>query len=373
MSAKAFAQISLPCLTLIVTVVFSVEATGAQSPEVLRKQVLEAWQRRQDTVESAAFKIRGTLVLAENEVRRRAHRFETLHRKESKPKEMPRGDTILLEHYEVAFDKDKLRFSMTFDESTHEIAKSVNRNMTLLYVTNGTDYRSLDSFPDHGIKSGTILNADQFLPYRNADVEPIIQAFRAFAQQRQQRMDDLAIVNGEHAIDGSPVVVIQERYDSASSSGVQYWTDPSRQYVVLRMLSMAGDSQAGYQADIEYEQDDSGNWVPVKWVRTDFSSDAEPRRIHEFLVVEYEINPRLPPSLFELEFGPGVDVFDKRKWPARASAWTVNKDGSKTMKRGVDPDRQRDSSPGSILLLGSGMLLLFLVVLLLRRRKHWGF
>lgn len=347
----------------------------AQSTENLREKVLDAWQRRQNSVESATFRIRSTLVLTENELLGRRHRLQTLHGKEPNPKEIPQSDKILIELYEVAFDGDKLRFFMTFDKSTHEIAKSVNRNMTLLYVTNGADYRCLESFPDQGVNSGVIQNADQFLAFKSAEVKPIMQAFRAFLQQRRQLIDNLKVVDGEHEIDGRSVVVMQQHYDGAGIAGEQYWTDPSREYLVLRNLAMIGDSQVGSQTDIEYEQDNSGQWVPVKWVTTDFDSDGDLRRSYEFQVVEYEINPKLPEDLFELEFAPGIEVYDKRKGVgSRVNIWTVNKDGTKNMKRGVDPDKSDDfTTPRrgwpAVLLWINGSIVLFLVIFFVLRRR----
>ncbi|MBC7967329.1 MAG: hypothetical protein H7Z17_15545 [Fuerstia sp.] len=374
MMAATIARKLLPSLTFVLTAMFAVESARAQSTENFRKKVLDAWQRRQNSVESGTFRIRSTLVLSENELLSREHRLQTLHGKKPNPKEIPQSDKILIELYEVAFDGDKLRFLMTFDKSTHEIAKSVNRNMTLLYVTNGADYRCLESFPDDGVNSGIIQNADQFQAFKNADVEPIIQAFRAFMQQRHQLINALKTVDGKHEIDGRPVVVMQQHYDGASSGGVQYWTDPSREYVVLRNLSLTGDSRVGSQTDIEYEQDNSGNWVPVKWVRSDFDSDGDLRRLYEFQVVDYEINPRLPKSLFELEFDPGVEVFDKRKGANRANIWTVNKDGTKNMIRGVDPDKKdvfttpRRSWPTVLLWIHGAIVLCLAIFFVVRRR-----
>lgn len=371
MIATTISQKLLPFLTFMLTAMFAVESARAQSTEDLRGKVLGAWQRRQDSVESATFRIRSTLVLPEKELLRRERHLQTLHGKEPNPEEVPQSDKILIELYEVAFDGDKLRFFMTFDESTHEIAKSVSRNMTLLSVTNGTDYRSLESFPDQGVDSGVIKNADQFMAFKSAEIAPILQAFRPFSQHLHQFTNDLQIVDGDHAIEGRSVVVMQQRYDGARSGGVQYWTDPSREYVVLRRLSMTGDSRVGAQVDIEYEQDTFGNWVPVKWGRSDFDSDGDLRRSYEFQVVDYEINPRLPKSLFELEFAPGVEVFDKRNGATKANIWTVNEDGTKNMKRGLDPDKSDDvTTPRRVLLWINVVIVLFLAMFFVRGRMR---
>jgi len=368
MSATIFTQERPPFLAFVLAMIFIADAARAQSKEDLREQVMDAWRKRQDTVESADFRIRSALALSESEIRRRAQRLKTSHGIESNPEDMPQGDTVLVENYEVAFDGDKLRYSMAMDESTREIAKSVGRNMTLLSVTNGTDYRCLESFPDHGQDSGVIQNSDQFLAFRSAEVRPILLAFRAVAHQRHQRIKDFAVVDGKHQIDGRSVVVLKPQYDGASLN-IQYWADPSREFVVLRILSMAGGYRVGSQVDIEYEQDKSGCWVPIKWDRTDFASDGGLRRAYEFEVVEYEINPNLPKSLFELEFEPGVEVFDKRNGPNRANIWIVNEDGTKTMKRGVDPDLHGESSRRSEWLLGGGVFF-FLLVLIFRLRSR---
>lgn len=374
MIAAASATKLVLLLTFVLIGTFVVESARGQSTDGLRKKALDSWQRRQNSVESASFEIRSTLVLTESELLRREHRHQTLHGKKPDPNESPQSDKILVELYEVPFDGDKLRFFMTFDKSAHEVAKSVNRNMTLLFVTNGSDYRGLESFPDHGVDSGVIENADQFPPFKSGEVEPVMQAFRAFSQHRQQLINDLEVVDAEHEINGRSVVVMQQHHDGASSGGVQYWTDPSREYVVVRNLSMIGDGRVGFQTDIEYEQDKSGNWVPVKWNMDIFGSDGDLRRSCEFKVIAYEINPKLPESLFELEFDPGVRVYDKRKGTRNANIWTVNADGTKNMQRGVDPDKSVDFAIprrgwSSVLLWVNLVIVLSLAVLLVLRRK----
>lgn len=339
MIAAAIRQKLTLSLTFLVLATITMASARAEPSEDLRKKVLDAWQKRQDQVESATFKMRSTVVLTKRELQRRENPLLSFDGKEPNPKQTHKEDKTLTEFYEVAFHGSKLKFAMNFDKDAPEIAKTVNRNMSMLYVTNGEDYRSLESFPDNEVRSGVIQNADQFLVFRIADIWPIFQAFRASSPPHAQQVDSLKVVDGEHQIGGRHVVVLKQHKEGALAFRAQYWTDPSRDYVVLRYQTMVDENQVGSQTDIEYDQDKSGNWVPVKWAMTSFDPDGNRRQSSEFQVVEYEINPELPESLFELEFEPGVEVFDKRNGVRNANVWVVKEDGTKEMKRGVDPDK----------------------------------
>jgi hypothetical protein len=362
MIAATSAERILLLLPFVFTELFIISPACGQSADEIQKKALGSWHHRQNTVKSATFKIRSTLVLTERELQRRDIRQQTLHGNTPNVGDSPQGDKLLTELYEIAFDEDKLRLHMTFDKSTHELAKSVNRNVTCLFVTNGSEFRALQSFPDHGFNSGVIQNADQFPAFKSGEVEPVLLAFRSFSPHRQQFIHGLEVVDGEHEINGRPLVVMQQHNDGTKSAGVQYWMDPSRDYIVMRNLSISGDGRVGFQADIEYAEDRSGIWVPVKWTQNTFGSDGDLFRSSEFQVTAYEVNPKLPESLFELEFEPGVRVFDKREGVHNANVWTVNQDGSKRMQEGVDPDKGVDLGTGPRVWLWVTLVIVFSAV-----------
>jgi hypothetical protein len=92
-----------------------------------------------------------------------------------------------------------------------------------------------------------------------------------------------------------------------------YWVDPSRDFLVLRVVSARRGYPPSSTLDISYVEDEEHGWVPSGWklVRTGGSPD----RVFEQATVRishYEINPDVPKAEFQFEFPPDTAVTDHR-------------------------------------------------------------
>jgi hypothetical protein len=359
----------LPSIAVI-AFLFAPPVARAQSENARLQTVLDAWKARQDHVQSATFKIRCTLVITENERLRR----QSLHFAKADPAELPPGDAILAESYEVMFDGGKLRVLHESDDTPDVHAMGVHRGVSDLYVTNGTDFRTLQDFSKGAQMQGIIAPPERFFAFRLFEINPVFQAFRSTSHEFQRSTDGLGIVDGMRDIDGRPSIVLRESLGRGENAK-EFWTDPDKEFAIIRITGIRADGSVSSQQDIEYDKNDVAGWVPVKWTNTVMDSNGELKRSAEYVVTTYDINPQLPPELFELEFAPGVRVVDTRRgFGKQAVELLVKADGTRIVLRGVDPENPVIFEPRRgwlwpLVWINGAILVGVVMAYILRRRR----
>jgi hypothetical protein len=120
----------------------------------------------------------------------------------------------------------------------------------------------------------------------------------------------LSVAPHTETLDGQTLLVLPFA-DPQSDDQKAFWVDPSRDFVIVRYVTIRKGKLAS-QTDIEYEPDSLIGWRPVRWNRFRPAGDGGPPiTVVSTTVTDFEVNAKLPPDVFTLEFLPGTRVYDE--------------------------------------------------------------
>ena len=132
---------------------------------------------------------------------------------------------------------------------------------------------------------------------------PLSPAFGVF------NLDALKLVSTEEKVAGVRCILLEEPF--GLPGGIRkYWVAPEQDMAVIRVVA-TWDDALNHQVDISFEKDAKKGWIPASWKATRLAKKAT--RILDAgtdKVTEIEINPRVPPSTFDIEFPPGTEVYN---------------------------------------------------------------
>jgi hypothetical protein len=132
--------------------------------------------------------------------------------------------------------------------------------------------------------------------------------------------------------------VATEEYTLVAKTGaVTYrcWVAPSEGYSVRRLRHDLANGMALSVTDVQpTKEPTSGQWLPSSWKHSMFNEQGGLRRTLQVTVTRTEIGQGHPDGLFDLEFPPGVEVFDESK----GHYFIVRDDGTPRLLRGPGED-----------------------------------
>ena len=218
----------------------------------------------------------------------------------------PEDDTTYETTYTLILDEHRVRLET--------IGKAPSPdgpiNQHVVYAFDGTiskDYHPL------GTPFGIIHKEKRSRALDYAAVKPILCAFRPFTST-ETSLDEsgppVKVATG--IIDGQQCFVISRQASEQHEVDFKVWVDPSREFSIVR-VSKRYNGTLVTQYDINYERDPRYSWVPTSWKSSVWDQrSAKLKSSSRCEVTTCEINPRIAPSEFQLQFPPGTLVTDSR-------------------------------------------------------------
>ncbi|HUG94385.1 MAG TPA: hypothetical protein VML55_26375 [Planctomycetaceae bacterium] len=296
------------------------EAPGQDaSAEVTVKQIMDAWYARHDRIQSARFKFTEELVLMPGSQSGRNDHGGSF----------PAEPVTLVRDHEVVIKDLRFRHDRRGD-NWHPGAEGPLPEH-FVKVTNGQ--RDLTSFgyqerTDQVYPRAFVAASDPekagMLIGQGGPVWPIFHTYRArhprLGHGRPDGASGLAynaaayrLLEREGTINGRRCLILDEIANAEIGQPHRIWVDPERDFCAVRDEAGMRDLVL-FQIDVEYEQDESGLWIPMRWARQMHAEHVSGGRVLQtsatYTVTEYALNPPVDDTIFEFEPPSGAMVDD---------------------------------------------------------------
>lgn len=314
---------------LIALTGFSDNSANAQvavtdpSRDITVQEIFDAWSTRHEQVHSARFNFTEERVLLPGSKGGRGDR-----RRDDGGNLFPAEPLTLAREHEVVFEGIKARRDRRGDDWHIRAERPVPEHRVNLtdgerdVAYYGFEERTVDEVhPQADISSAEGERAGVFIGQGHA-LLPIFISFRArhpgFTRPTAPGPYDSSryrLLDREGTISGRRCLILDDIPNAEVGTPHRIWVDPGRDFIVLR--NEAGiDNLVLFQLDIEYELDESGLWVPMRWTNLTHAQHVDGGRVLKetatFAVTEYALNPPIDDAEFEFEFPPGTFAQDFR-------------------------------------------------------------
>jgi hypothetical protein len=100
---------------------------------------------------------------------------------------------------------------------------------------------------------------------------------------------------------------------TSATTSVSCWLDPAKEYVIRRFRCLERpQNRLTEQIDVTYRPHEVCGWVPVSWIRTQYSSAGNVLITTNVAILILRINEAQPAEQFDIQFPPGCHVQDHR-------------------------------------------------------------
>lgn len=295
-----------------------IQTSSAQ--EVYTKESIEkAWKEREEFVRSARFD------WIENQTDAKGVISDHWKKHDRKLKtEIPPEDTTFTNQSSAVIDGGKIRYGYkSVDWST-----KTNAYETLSYLTafDGSNSKELWEYGENHSKSwpqAIIRGAGSHANSGLARLAPILVTVRGGTSGMQPQNLDNYEITGQTLLIGNRLSIELRQRIGPTSVENRLWLDPSRDFVLVRMVR----SEKGIvttKLDIMYEHWELRLWLPKKWELVHSDANGALTRSYSCHLTDFEINPKVPGDLFDLQFPNGTRVHDAK----RQEDYIVKMDGS---------------------------------------------
>jgi hypothetical protein len=185
--------------------------------------------------------------------------------------------------------------------------------------------------------------ADRSIPI--SGFGPLLLAFRpqapdvSWLRERCRLVEDDARGDDGRDVKCRRVVTSKRFADGGSRAGFTETisVSPVRDDLVVRWVTERSPVATCF-GTIRHKKDKTYGWIPSEW-----SCDFRGEQLDEYRVTSYEINEKIDPSVFSLEFPPGTPICDQLSGndPEKILYFVVEKDGSKRTISGREYARLR--------------------------------
>ncbi len=261
-------------------------ATSVQAAEVTLDDVLRVWKKREEAT--------------------RTFRFETTD-DHLEVKGMPRpvrtsGRRIL------TVDGVKMKHEMIGDAWNGIDAAIPMNQISAFDGEHERDLRGLERNDDLLHSTGWIRKPDRHSDVGNIFISPILRHYRPIAATFADIKLDKLRVAGTDTVDGVPCVILEETGKPGRIA--KYFVAPGREMAILRYERTFQGRRAS-QAEIAYMRDPKHGWVPDRWSAAIFERGDTLMSSGSHTVTHFEINVTYSKEMFDVEFPPGTEVFDR--------------------------------------------------------------
>src|SRR5579871_1635273 len=224
-------------------------AVAQEAPAVTMQAIVQAWKGRQDRVATARFTWTGVQSISK----------EGLGPPGEKNKPPEQGVTFDCKEV-LMLDGDKMRFEKQGKIWDEEESKLVPNEK--ISTSDGTESRDFWPRGTKASDQGYINVGKRNSKVGSIHTRPVLMAFRALHPSMSSfRPEQYVIAPERGVVDGSTCVILEQRAQSADTSIVSIWVDPSRDYVINR-YTLSRNGRVSKKLDIRYRQDDQCGWVP---------------------------------------------------------------------------------------------------------------
>jgi len=221
--------------------------------------------------------------------------------------------------------------------------------------TLGKDLRSkypeLDPFNYQGG-----VGASNPVPLKLVNVKPLVAHYRPTTPHLVAGLRRRSFIGRRGDIDISSCIVLEGSSGIDAKTGVNrtIWLDPDRGFIVRRWATELRGKPLS-QFDVLYVEHPTHGWLPSRWRYLAHSPEGRLRESIEGRVIEQQINVKMKPEDFQLEFPPGTLVGDGTS-PEGRQQYVICADGTtrrvfqEELNRGATLEDLYNSPPGQAAL-----------------------
>lgn len=284
------------------------DAATSGRTDIKLQKILDAWQKRQARVRTWKYVYSSRVHL------RKEGRAREIRPRRPETPSLPFDQLTDLKYtVHFTFFFDGLRMGYRFHgvqrgrAATNELMEVTGRK-----VFDGKECRHLHVWPS--LRHGTG-------PFPQYDIENGNKSFLhignypfLFAYRMQEpklfsssvTTDSLKVNDKRVLLDGRNCVVLR-------APRFSLWVDPSREFVIVRYRRHgANPEKTLVQMELDYSKVPADGWVLTGWTKTRFSPAGTVTSSTRTTVTEYEMNPKIPDSEFQIEIPDGALIWDAR-------------------------------------------------------------
>ncbi|MEX2317565.1 MAG: hypothetical protein WD669_10470 [Pirellulales bacterium] len=242
---------------------------------------------------------------------------------------LPPEDVSLEMSVLISFQKKMLRYDVEGPRwivQTEEFSK--RRYISVFDGTDSKSFYSADESTDNSFHPTGFINKDE----GNFDSENYHLDAVLLAMKPPTNLLDSATVevSSTTLVDSNSESLQRKcilfRLPDAAGNMVELWTDPARDWIILRKAKFMNDDLV-YQLDVRYREDPRCVWLPHEWEGVAFARVGDKMRVARKFgakLQEAEINIPMTKQEFQFEFPIGTEVVDRK----RNMSFMVTDDGS---------------------------------------------
>jgi hypothetical protein len=221
--------------------------------------------------------------------------------------EMPRTDTVLTGTFRVVFSGGDIRY----EEDADAFSAQRNEPYTVHDIRILANERYVSRFDSHGDVHaiGEVQPPERNAVVRERNIVPLVLFFRILdSQYGQFAVDHVQVEPNSIVIDGHRCRVL--RRSLRPGLAAELCVDAERDYIPLRYTFYEEGHVATQWSITKVSSLTAGLLAPSQWTMSRFRGDG--RRISRLraIATKCEVPTEVPRSEFELEFLPGIWVFD---------------------------------------------------------------
>lgn len=290
----------------------------AQSDAQLLREILQAFKDRQAALKTARFKVVQDYSVPAGSLP--AHLNQDGSRDPSAP--FPASDQRHVVERELSWDGDKYRMV--------QVSPYLNENLpgktwSFIETYDGQQRRTMNLSAKLDYACGSI---HEDISEHRAIVTallPLVLNFRMETSSLGTHAPErFRIVKRNVPLGDLKCVLVEEQPAPGTQMRAEYWLDPGKQYRIVQHQSYVELTQPTSRIEIAYRDHDDRKigWLPSQWMetRTGHISGSAVTRL-----VDYELNPAIPPEEFRIEFPVGTIVVDTRL-PEEDSKFVIQRD-----------------------------------------------
>lgn len=169
---------------------------------------------------------------------------------------------------------------------------------------NGNETRSIKSRPDSDTVQGTIWEGKHETFFDLVRYVPLHWWIGGIWHDRQAVASPFTLADyprNSH----DPIALIKK------SGGLEIWVDPSRDYIVTRIVNDRPVAKRHVEIDVSYQPHDDVGWVIDRWHVVLTSGGG--KEVTTCQLSDVKVNQTIDPTVFEIDFPRGATVIDARQ------------------------------------------------------------
>jgi len=227
-------------------------------------------------------------------------------------------DSAASYEYEFAFDGYAgVRLSLRHTRPVL-IAETGHREpQVYTFTANGEETQILSTMDNMEFPVGYLRALDTH-HFSDLDVKPLMMHFRGLIRSMGGIDEHWLQLSETGFVDGHSCAILLIRDSPGAIPLREVWVDLNDEAIVRRYLSRYADGTARHQMDITYGQDAKHSWIPKEWRLVSRRAHSSVIKTSVFRMMDYEVNPTVAKSDFDISFPVGTLLIDVRQNTERA-------------------------------------------------------